>query len=85
MIVHTTFVVGQYITSVQSMNIITIPVYITYKTHKHTHALECVLYNLVELKSDVRKFLTHFARDRRESRDYYRAPHGDGYKGVDGR
>ena len=37
MIVHTKFVVGQYITSVQSMNIITITVYITYKTHKHTH------------------------------------------------
>ena len=43
------------------------------------------LYNLVELKSFVRKLLTQFARDQRETREYYRAPHGDGYKGVDGR
>ena len=43
------------------------------------------LYILVELKSYVRKLLTQFARDRRETRDYYRVPHGDGYKGVDGR
>ena len=43
------------------------------------------LYILVELKSSVRKFLTQFARDRCETQDYYRAPHGDGYKGVDGR
>ena len=43
------------------------------------------LYILVELKSSVRKFLTQFARDRRETQDYDRAPHGHGYKGVDGR
>ena len=43
------------------------------------------IYNLVELKSFVHKLLTQFARDRRETRDYYRVPHGDGYKGVDGR
>ena len=48
--------------------------------------LHCIsIYNLVELKSFVRKLLTQFARDRRETRIYYRAPHGDGYKGVDGR
>ena len=43
------------------------------------------IYNLVELKSFVRKLLTQFARDQRETWDYYRTPHGDGYKGVDGR
>ena len=39
------------------------------------------IYISVELKSFVRKLLTQFARDRRETWDYYRAPHGDGYKG----
>ena len=43
------------------------------------------IYILVELKSSVRELLTQFARDRRETQDYYRVPHGDGYKGVDGR
>ena len=42
------------------------------------------LYILVQLKSYVRKLLTQFARDQRETRDYYRVPHGDGYMGVDG-
>ena len=43
------------------------------------------IYNLVELKSFVRKLLMQFARNRRETRNYYRAPHGDGYKGVSAR
>ena len=43
------------------------------------------IYILVELKSYVRKLLMQFARDRRETQDYYRAPHGDGYKEVNGR
>ena len=53
--------------------------------HTHRPHSSISIYNLVELKSFVRKLLTQFARDRRETRDHYRAPHGDGYKGVDGR
>ena len=43
------------------------------------------IYILVEIKSSFLKLVPQFARDGRETRDYYRAPHGDGYKGVYGR
>ena len=43
------------------------------------------IYILVEPFLSVRKLLPQRARDRRETRDYYGAPHGACRKGVDGR
>ena len=47
----------------------------------------CPMYNYycVSFQSFVRKLLPQLARDRHQTWKYYGAPHGDGYKGADGR
>ena len=47
--------------------------------------IDISIYILVELKSYVRKLLTQFVHDCRETRDCYKASHGDCYKGVNRR